>query len=256
MFVRIARVALRVACLCVLVGGSSAAFAAEQADAGAKKETKTETWYKVILPTQPWGCLHSVVEEIEYDGQPARHDVERLLLRDMETRKMGQYSSEETWSTLDGRLLKYIRNENEDVTTVVVDGAKIVVTKTVNGKETPVKTIDIPQGTTVSIGADEATLKQMGFKAGEKREFTIFSVNSMSLVKETVTAAKTQPYVQGGRNVQGYLYQIVDSDAKGIIVEWILSTDFEIVYMKWPTPYGAIECVKFSAADAAKLGAK
>jgi len=220
---------------CVFCLGSLAVLCtvARSEEKAAEPKKAEEAWYDVMRGNSVIARSHDRSEQIEYKGQPALHVIEEITLADeMGDKSFNQTVCSETWSTLDGRLLKLVYTENmktgKSTVTAEIAGAKLTAVKTTDGK-TETKEIDIPEGTIVYGSTGEWVIRLMGFNKGEKREFTVFSPSTMLLESESVTTVGVRKYMYGGQEIDAYVYQEVDSDNPGVTVELTMSQDFKLL---------------------------
>jgi len=219
-------------CLVGLAMLCTAAWAEEKAAEPKKVE---EAWFEAMKDGIVFGRSHSISEQVEYQGQPANHKVDEVTLTNQKLADGSNATTRaETWTTLDGRLLKLEYTENaksgKTAVTAEVTGKRLTATRTVEGK-TDVHVINIPDGTIVYgySGADESFVKLMGFKQGEKREFTVFSPDTMVLETCTITAVGVRAFVHGNEEIQAYAYAEVDSDDPALKLMMIVSSDFKLL---------------------------
>ncbi|MFC1671929.1 transglutaminase family protein [Planctomycetota bacterium] len=213
-----------------------------------------EGWYVSKFLGEPSGYLYSVVREIQQDGVTVVCQVSKTVSKSIVRGTMLQEEETlETWSTPDGELIRMsesgVHGPQREALTVDRDGRLLKVAQKLNEIESR-KTLEIPEGTKVTIGMDGWLLKRLGLEVGRKHELTVFSDSSKKLVVETTVVEGRRIVIFQGKECNAYTASFTVSDMPGVTAKLVVTPDGKMLSMKALT-FEVIRTTKEEALAAA-----
>lgn len=209
---------------------------------------REEGWYDVRLNGERCGTAHDLAETVEYGRRHVHHSVQdtTFTMGGPEGRLRASQCTE-SWREMDGRLIRLVHRSQFGDTARSIDaevkGEKVVVTVTEHGRA-QTEEVAIPEGVCVYDTCNGRTLRALGFRQGRSFEYTIFSLSSLRLEKETIEHVEAAREVWHGREIDVLRIDQRNSDRPGEVMRMTLTTDFQILRLR----FGDFELIRVPRA--------
>jgi hypothetical protein len=195
-----------------------------------------DAWFVAKFMGQPAGYIHSIIKKTTRDGRTVVYEWTRIVRKTVV--RGGELKGEETaqaWSTTDGELIRIVSTQangpqREDLA-VEREGNALKVVHRLNDTESR-KTIEIPDGTKVSVGMQGWLLVKLGMGTGKKYALDVFSEVSKKLAVETTIVEGRRTVKHEEKDCDAFVVKSSVSDMPGITVEMLLTPDGKVLSIK------------------------
>ncbi len=220
----------------------------------ARDELIDDGWFLARFLGQPAGYIHSVIKKTRLEGRDVVYEHSKIVRRTV-VRGVEQHGEEtsQSWCTLEGEVIRETSSETDgpqrEELTLERDGNVLKMVHRLNDAESR-KTIEIPEGTKVSVGMEGWLLVRLGMGVGKTYALTVFSDQSKKLETETTVVEGRRSVMLEGKQQDVFVIKSTMSDMPGMTAELLVTPEGKMLSVKMLT----FQFVRTTKEDALAAG--